>query len=102
MSSPSSLHLTALSRLLIDTHIKDSTQREYLFDTMDATPCVKRKADWALKWISDHSTFVRARLTGHSSGYLISILPLFKKCGLVPGLMFFNELISCGLDEGVE
>ncbi|KAG1753112.1 hypothetical protein EDD22DRAFT_784676 [Suillus occidentalis] len=44
--------------LLINTYIKDSSQHKYLFDAMDTTPCVKCKADWALKWISDqHSTF---------------------------------------------
>jgi hypothetical protein len=74
MSSPSSLHLTALSRLLIDTYIKDSTQREYLFDAMDATPCVKRKADWALKWISDqHSTFGERSLSFSSK--VSSLIP---------------------------
>jgi len=44
--------------LLIDTYIKDSTQRDYLFDAIETVPCVKHKADWALRWISDqHSTF---------------------------------------------
>ncbi|KAI9566583.1 ribonucleotide reductase small subunit [Boletus coccyginus] len=44
--------------LLIDSYIKDSVQCKYLFDVMDTIPCIKCKADWALKWISDqHSTF---------------------------------------------
>ena len=44
--------------LLIDTYIKDVNQREYLFDAIDTIPCVKKKADWALRWISDkESTF---------------------------------------------
>ena len=44
--------------LLIDTYIKDPAEREYLFDAVETIPCIKHKADWALKWISDqHSTF---------------------------------------------
>ena len=44
--------------LLIDTYIKDPTQCEYHFNAMDTIPCVKREADWALRWISNqHSTF---------------------------------------------
>jgi ribonucleoside-diphosphate reductase subunit M2 len=38
--------------LLIDTYIKDPVQCEYLFDTVETIPCVKKKADWALTWIS--------------------------------------------------
>ncbi|KAF8138591.1 ribonucleotide reductase small subunit [Boletus edulis] len=91
--------------LLIDTYIKDPAQREYLFDAMDTIPCVKRKADWALRWISDeHSTFAE-RLVAFAavegiffSGSFASIFWL-KKRGLMPGLTFSNELIS--RDEGM-
>ncbi|KIJ20157.1 hypothetical protein PAXINDRAFT_67250 [Paxillus involutus ATCC 200175] len=91
--------------LLIDTYIKDPAQREYLFDAVETIPCVKRKADWALKWISDqHSTFAE-RLVAFAavegiffSGSFASIFWL-KKRGLMPGLTFSNELIS--RDEGM-
>src|ERR1700712_3419310 len=44
--------------LLIATYIRDPAEREYLFDALETIPCVKCKADWALKWISDtRSTF---------------------------------------------
>ena len=44
--------------LPIDTYIKDSAQRNYLFDAIKIVPCIKCKADWALRWISDqHSMF---------------------------------------------
>ena len=91
--------------LLIDTYIKDSAQREYLFDAVETIPCVKKKADWALTWISDrHSTFAE-RLVAFAavegiffSGSFASIFWL-KKRGLMPGLTFSNELIS--RDEGM-
>jgi hypothetical protein len=37
--------------LLIDTYIKDSAQKTYLFQAIQNIPCVTKKADWALKWI---------------------------------------------------
>jgi ribonucleoside-diphosphate reductase subunit M2 len=39
--------------LLINTYIKEPAQREYLFDAVKTIPCVKRKTDWAMRWISD-------------------------------------------------
>ncbi|KAN0101348.1 ribonucleoside-diphosphate reductase subunit M2 [Tylopilus felleus] len=75
--------------LLIDTYIKDPTQCEYHFNAMDTIPCVKREADWALRWISNqHSTFAE-RLVPFGIFWLM-------KRGLVPraGLTFSNELIS--------
>jgi ribonucleoside-diphosphate reductase subunit M2 len=91
--------------LLIDTYIKDPAQREFLFDAIETIPCIKRKADWALRWISDkHSTFAE-RLVAFAavegiffSGSFASIFWL-KKRGLMPGLTFSNELIS--RDEGM-
>ncbi|KAH0833907.1 ribonucleotide reductase small subunit [Lanmaoa asiatica] len=91
--------------LLIDTYIKDPAEREYLFDAVETIPCIKRKADWALRWISDrHSTFPE-RLVAFAavegiffSGSFASIFWL-KKRGLMPGLTFSNELIS--RDEGM-
>ncbi|KAG1753928.1 ribonucleotide reductase small subunit [Suillus paluster] len=91
--------------LLIDTYIKDSAQREYLFDAVETIPCVKRKADWALKWISDQRSTFAERLVAFAavegiffSGSFASIFWL-KKRGLMPGLTFSNELIS--RDEGM-
>ena len=91
--------------LLIDTYIKDAAQREYLFDAMDTIPCVKRKADWALRWISDQRSTFAERLVAFAavegiffSGSFASIFWL-KKRGLMPGLTFSNELIS--RDEGM-
>lgn len=91
--------------LLIQTYIRDSREREDLFNAMETIPCIKRKADWALRWISDkHSTFGE-RLVAFAavegiffSGCFAAIFWL-KKRGLMPGLTFSNELIS--RDEGM-
>ena len=37
--------------LLIDTYIKDSKERDHLFNAIETVPSVKKKADWAIKWI---------------------------------------------------
>jgi len=91
--------------LLIDTYIKDPVQREYLFDAVETIPCVKKKADWALRWISDDASSFGERLIAFAavegiffSGSFASIFWL-KKRGLMPGLTFSNELIS--RDEGM-
>jgi ribonucleoside-diphosphate reductase subunit M2 len=91
--------------LLIDTYIKDPAQRDYLFDAIETIPCVKRKADWALRWISDKQASFGERLVAFAavegiffSGSFASIFWL-KKRGLMPGLTFSNELIS--RDEGM-
>lgn len=91
--------------LLIDTYIKDPVQREYLFDAIETIPCIKRKAEWALKWISDQRSTFAERLIAFAavegiffSGSFASIFWM-KKRGLMPGLTFSNELIS--RDEGM-
>ncbi len=89
--------------LLIDTYIKDSAEKNHLFNAIETLDCVKRKADWALRWI-DKGSFAE-RLVAFAavegiffSGSFCSIFWL-KKRGLMPGLSFSNELIS--RDEGL-
>ncbi|RKO90331.1 ferritin-like superfamily [Blyttiomyces helicus] len=91
--------------LLIDTYIRDSAEREYLFDALETIPCIRKKADWALKWISDKESRYAERLVAFAavegiffSGSFAAIFWL-KKRGLMPGLTFSNELIS--RDEGL-
>lgn len=89
--------------LLIDTYIQDSKEKDYLFHAIDNIPCVKKKADWALRWIDEGSFAERliafAAVEGiFFSGSFCSIFWL-KKRGLMPGLSFSNELIS--RDEGL-
>jgi len=89
--------------LLIDTYIKDTVEKDRLFHAIDTVPCVNKKAEWALKWISNGSFAQRlvafAAVEGiFFSGSFCSIFWL-KKRGLMPGLTFSNELIS--RDEGM-
>jgi len=89
--------------LLIDTYIKDDKEKDHLFNAIDTVPSVKRKAEWALKWIDSESFAERliafAAVEGiFFSGSFCSIFWL-KKRGLMPGLAFSNELIS--RDEGL-
>lgn len=96
------IHSEAYS-LLIDTYIKDPAEKDYLFHAIDTVPCVKEKAEWALRWIEKGSFAERlvafAAVEGiFFSGSFCSIFWL-KKRGLMPGLCFANELIS--RDEGL-
>ena len=89
--------------LLIDTYVKDDTEKDKLFKAIEVFPAIKKKADWALKWIDSDSFAERliafAAVEGiFFSGAFCSIFWL-KKRGLMPGLTFSNELIS--RDEGV-
>ena len=89
--------------LLIDTYIKDTKEKDFLFNAIENLECVTKKADWALRWI-DNGSF-QERLIAFAavegiffSGSFCSIFWL-KKRGLMPGLSFSNELIS--RDEGM-
>jgi ribonucleotide reductase beta subunit family protein with ferritin-like domain len=86
--------------LLIDTYIKDLEEKQTLFKAIDNFPCIKKKADWAIKWINDKRSSFATRLIAFAciegiffSGAFCSIFWL-KKRGLMPGLTFSNELIS--------
>jgi ribonucleoside-diphosphate reductase beta chain len=89
--------------LLIDTYIKDTAEKRYLFNAIETVPCVKKKADWALRYINNGSFAERlvafAAVEGiFFSGSFCSIFWL-KKRGLMPGLSTSNEFIS--RDEGM-
>ena len=89
--------------LLIDTYIKDAKEKNYLFNAIETFDPVKKKADWAIRWIDNGSYAERlisfAAVEGiFFSGSFCSIFWL-KKRGLMPGLTFSNELIS--RDEGL-
>ena len=89
--------------LLIDTYVKNPQEKDKLLHGIETMECVKKKADWALRWI-DKGSF-QERLVAFAavegiffSGSFCSIFWL-KKRGLMPGLTFSNELIS--RDEGL-
>ena len=86
--------------LLIETYIKDKNEKDKLFNAITHYPCIKKKSDWAQKWIHDNRSSFATRLVAFAcvegiffSGAFCSIFWL-KKRGLMPGLCFSNELIS--------
>ena len=86
--------------LLIETYIKDKEEKHKLFNAIEHFPCIKKKSDWAQKWIHDNRSSFATRLVAFAcvegiffSGAFCSIYWL-KKRGLMPGLTFSNELIS--------
>eukprot|EP00598_Pedospumella_elongata_P000405 CAMPEP_0184974140 /NCGR_PEP_ID=MMETSP1098-20130426/5684_1 /TAXON_ID=89044 /ORGANISM="Spumella elongata, Strain CCAP 955/1" /LENGTH=371 /DNA_ID=CAMNT_0027496669 /DNA_START=41 /DNA_END=1156 /DNA_ORIENTATION=+ len=91
--------------LLIDTYVKDVTQKNHLFNAIETIPCVQKKANWALRWCNSEYASFAERIVAFAavegiffSGSFCSIFWL-KKRGLMPGLCFSNELIS--RDEGL-
>ena len=89
--------------LLIDTYVKDPQEKDRLFHAIETMDCVKKKADWALRWIDEGSFAERliAFAAGEGIFFSGSFCSIFwmKKRGLMPGLSFSNELIS--RDEGL-
>jgi len=86
--------------LLIETYIKDSAEKNRLFNAIEHFPSIKKKSDWAQKWIHDNRSSFATRLIAFAcvegiffSGAFCSIFWI-KKRGLLPGLTFSNELIS--------
>jgi ribonucleotide reductase beta subunit family protein with ferritin-like domain len=86
--------------LLIDTYIKDKSEKHRLFNATSNFPCITKKADWAKKWISDNDYSFAERLVAFAAIEGIFFSSSFasiywiKKRGLLPGLTFSNELIS--------
>ena len=89
--------------LLIDTYVKDEIEKDTLFKAIENFPAIKKKADWALKWIDSPSFAERLIAFAAVEGIFFSgafcYIFWLKKRGLMPGLTFSNELIS--RDEGV-
>jgi len=90
--------------LMIDTYVKDEKKKAKLFNAIEQIPCIKEKADWAMKWINDEKSNFGVRVVAFAiveglffSASFCSIYWL-KNRGLMPGLTFSNELIS--RDEG--
>lgn len=91
--------------LLIDTYIDDKQEKLDLFHATQTIPCVKRKADWAQKWIENDTESFATRLVAFAvvegiffSGSFCAIYWL-KERGLMPGLTTSNEFIA--RDEGL-
>jgi len=91
--------------LLIDTYIKDPSEKMHLLHAIETVPCVHKKANWALRWCDANNASFAERMIAFAavegiffSGSFCAIFWL-KKRGLMPGLCFSNELIS--RDEGL-
>lgn len=91
--------------LLIDTYVKDTIEKTKLLNAIDTIPCVRKKAEWAIKWIQDDKNTFAMRLLAFAavegvffSGSFCALFWL-KRRGIMPGLTFSNELIS--RDEGM-
>lgn len=87
--------------LLIDTYIKNAVEKDRYFNSLNNFPCIKRKADWAQKWIGDNRSGFATRLVAFAcvegiffSGAFCSIFWLKKRGLMQGGLCFSNELIS--------
>ena len=85
---------------LIETYINSREEKTKLFNAIQEFPCIKKKADWSIKWINDKRSNFATRLVAFAcvegiffSGAFCAIYWL-KKRGLMPGLAFSNELIS--------
>jgi ribonucleotide reductase beta subunit family protein with ferritin-like domain len=90
--------------LMIDTYVKDNVKKNKLLNAIQEIPCVKEKAEWAVRWIENKEEDFGTRLVAFAiiegvffSASFCSIYWL-KERGLMPGLTFSNELIS--RDEG--
>ena len=75
---------------LIDTYIKDKNQKLKLFNALNEFECIKKKGDWAIKWINDKRSNFATRLVAFAciegiffSGAFCAIFWL-KKRGLMP------------------
>ncbi len=91
--------------LLIDTYVKDTIEKDRLFRAIETVPCIRKKANWALRWFDASISSFAERLVAFAavegiffSGSFCAIFWM-KKRGMMPGLCFSNELIS--RDEGL-
>merc|ERR1719210_326533 len=90
--------------LLIEQYIRDPAEQEEVFNAIATMPAVREKAQWAVQWMNNESSFAE-RLVAFAAveGVLFSgsfcAIYWLKKRGLMPGLTFSNELIS--RDEGL-
>ena len=85
---------------LIDTYIENKEEKAKLFNSLNEFECIKKKGEWAIKWINDKRSNFATRLVAFAcvegiffSGAFCAIYWM-KKRGLMPGLTFSNELIS--------
>ncbi len=98
-----SIHSETYSQL-IDTYINDEVEKSRLFNAVETVPAIKKKAEYALKYIESNESFA-VRIVAFAiveciqfSGSFCAIAWL-KQRGLMPGLSLANQFIS--RDEGI-
>ena len=91
--------------LFIDTLVKNKEERKFLFESLENVPAIRKKADWALKWISSREASFGERLLAFAcvegiffSGSFAAIFWL-KSRSLMNGLAWANDKILS--DEGL-
>ncbi|KAK3235555.1 hypothetical protein CYMTET_54262 [Cymbomonas tetramitiformis] len=90
--------------IFIESLIKDPQEKKETFEAAHTNSCVKRKTEWAQRYIESQSSF-STRLLAFACVegifFSASFCAIFymKKQGLMPGLSFSNELIA--RDEGM-
>jgi ribonucleoside-diphosphate reductase subunit M2 len=87
--------------LLIDTIVRENQEKDKLFNAVQNFPAIKKKADWATKWIGDRKRSYGSRLVAFAcvegiqfSGAFCAIYWLKYRGIAMNGLTFSNELIS--------
>lgn len=84
---------------LIDTYITNQNEKNKLFDGINQIPSIKKKAEWALKWITNSESFAErlvafAVIEGVFFSAAFCSIFWIKKRGLLAGLTHSNEFIS--------
>jgi ribonucleotide reductase beta subunit family protein with ferritin-like domain len=89
---------------LIDIYIKNQSEKTRLFNAIETIPSIKKKGEWAIKWINSQTHFA-TRLVAFAiveavffSGSFCAIYWLNEK-GVMPGLCKSNHFIA--RDEGM-
>lgn len=91
--------------LMLNTYVKDMDERALLFDAINTIPCIKKKADWAFKWIEDRDASFAVRclafviVEGLMFSSSFASIYWLKEKNVMPGLCLSNEFIS--RDEGL-
>jgi ribonucleotide reductase beta subunit family protein with ferritin-like domain len=92
--------------LLIETYIKDNENKTKLFKAIETIPCIKKKAEWAMKWMDQKTATFAERLVAFVvvegvffSGAFCAIFWLKNRGLMTKALGSSNELIA--RDEGL-
>lgn len=90
--------------LMINNLIRDNEEKTKLLKGIENYDCIKKKADWAIKWTNSDAPFVQrviafACVEGIFFSGSFAAIYWVKEMNLMPGLVRSNEFIS--RDEGM-